>query len=117
MQYEDVGGLTMAELSIAFALMRDERATLDRIASEFSQTFRVGCTAADLVVAHRRMLERSLLEPHHSDPARSIVTERGQRLIYNAFGGLVRFIDAENHVFDVSMIWSLATRRPPHDDQ
>lgn len=106
----------MTEIGIAFALMRDDRATLSGIASEFSDMFRVSCLADDLVVAQRRMIERSLLEPHGVDPARCLVTERGQRLIFNAFGGLVRFIDADSHVFDVSMIWSLATRRPPHDE-
>lgn len=117
LQYEEVGQLTMTEIGIAFALMRDDRATLRGIASEFSQTFRLSCAADDLVVAQRRMIERSLLEPHGIDPARCLVTERGQQLAYRAFGGLVRFIDADAHVFDVSMIWSLATRRPPNDDE
>jgi hypothetical protein len=112
LRYDEAGELTMTELGIAFTLMRDDHAMLGGI----SEAFRVSCAAADLVVSHRRMVERSLVEPHHSDASRCLVTERGQRLIYNAFDRLVRFIDAESHVFNVSMIWSLATRRPPHDE-
>ena len=108
--------MTMTEIGIALALMRDDRATIASIAADFERYYRARVTPAELATPHRRMVERALLEPHPTEPERCSVSRRGERLAYAAFGGLVRFIDEGQHRFEVSLIWSLATRRAPDEN-
>lgn len=109
--------MTMTEIGIGIALMRDNSASLETIASEFSEYYRSPVLPADLAVCHRRMIERHLIEPHPVDATLTIVTRRGELVLFGAFRGLVRFIDEGHHRFEVSLIWSLATRKAPDDDE
>ena len=114
--FSDCGGMTIMELGMAVMLMRSGRATFADVAQAFATHFKTLVDADELRPCYRRMIERRWIELHPSEPARVLVTEAGENVVYAAFSGFVRLVDPNGSYFKASIIYGMTTRQHEEED-
>ena len=114
--FSDCGGVTIMELGMAVMLMRSGRATFEDFAQQFTTHFRTTVEPHELRPCYNRMIERRWLELHPTEPARVLVTEAGETLVYAAFSGFVRLVDPNGTYFKASIIYGMTTRQHEEDN-
>lgn len=97
-------------------LLRDGETDVDTLAIGFCDYFRTKVMPGEIRTLYTRMVERNWIAVDASDSRRIVVTEAGHALLLSAFTGLIRLVDEGHGALEISLLFSLATRRLPDDD-
>jgi hypothetical protein len=104
--FATIGGASIAELCLGFAILRGGSVALAR--REMEGWFEMPVAAGDLDRVVARMVERGWLAPHAGKIGEYDLTDLGEDVVEQGFKGFVRFIDAGENRWDVGMMFQIA---------
>ena len=115
--FEDLSAVSIGELGLGIMLLRGGTGGLARLAEGFAEYCRCPVAVPDVRKIYTRMVERHWVEtdPAHAD--RIIVTREGHDLLLASFTALIRLVDEGHGALEISLLFSLASRRLPDDDK
>jgi hypothetical protein len=114
--FDDLALVTIGELGLGIMLLRNSGVGLVRLTDDFAGYFRCPVALADVRTLYTRMVERHWVEVDPADADRILVTHRGHDLLLAAFTALIRLVDEGHGALEISLLFSLASRRLPDDD-
>lgn len=115
--FEKLSSVTIGELGMGIMLLRDGSLSIDKLAENFSGYCRCVALPADVRALYTRMVERHFVavDPLHSQLIQ--VTREGHDLLLASFAALIRLVDEGHGALEISLLFSLASRRLSHDEE
>jgi len=95
--------------------MRDPPISVAGVVGEMHAHGRVLMRAVWVQGIFDDMHKRQWIAPHPPEIDRVVMTSAGERVVWTGFNALVGVIDQGQGSFEAAMLWSLVTRRSPHD--
>jgi hypothetical protein len=114
--FDDLSAVTIGELGLGIMLLRGGSEGLARIADNFAGYFRCPVAVPEVRTLYTRMVERHWVETDGSHADRIIVTREGHDLLLASFTALIRLVDEGHGALEISLLFSLASRRLPDED-
>jgi hypothetical protein len=111
-----LSGVTIGELGMGIMLMRDGGGGLPALGEHFSDYFRCHAPREDVRKIYTRMVERNWVAVDPVDADHITVTTTGQDLMLASFTSLIRLVDEGHGALEISLLFSLASKRLPDDD-
>lgn len=115
--FDDLASVTIGELGLGIMLLRKSGAGLVRHTDDFASYFRCPVALVDVRTLYTRMVERQWVAVDPGDADRIVVTRHGHDLLLAAFTALIRLVDEGHGALEISLLFSLASRRLPDDDK
>lgn len=115
--FEQLSAVTIGELGMGIMLLRDGSISSEQLARNFTAYFRCPAVPADVRALYTRMVERHLVtvDPEHGTLIH--VTKEGHDLLLASFTALIRLVDEGHGALEISLLFSLASRRLSHDEE
>lgn len=115
--FEKLTTVTIGELGMGIMLLRDGSLSVEKLAENFSGYCRCVALPTDVRALYTRMVERQLVavDPKHSRLIQ--VTKEGHDLLLASFTALIRLVDEGHGALEISLLFSLASRRLSHDQE
>jgi len=113
--FNEVCDLSICQMALGLMVLRRGHLTLDQMIDALRVHSRLTPDPAMVATVHASMREKGWIVTNPSDPARSMMSPDGERLVWSAFAGIIRLIDEGHDHFEATMLWSLSTRRSPDD--
>lgn len=114
--FGELSSVTIGELGLGIMLLRGNDATLVKLTDDFAGYCRCPATLAEVRTVYTKMIERQWIEPDPAVAGRIVVTRYGHDLLLAAFTALIRLVDEGHGALEISLLFSLASRRLPDDD-
>lgn len=114
--FETLSAVTIGELGLGIMLLRDGSLGIDKLADAFSGHFRADVSNADVRTLYTRMVERHWISSDAAVPGGICVTRDGHDLLLAAFTALIRLVDEGHGALEISLLFSLASKRLSHED-
>jgi hypothetical protein len=111
-----LSAVTIGELGLGIVLLRGCGGGLDRLSDSFAECFRCPVPAPELRTIYTRMVERNWVAVDPADAAQIRVTSAGESLLLASFSALIRLLDEGHGALEISLLFSLASKRLPDDD-
>ena len=111
-----LSGVTIGELGMGIMLMRDGGGGLPALGEHFSDYFRCQAPREEVRTIYTRMVERNWVAVDTVDADHITVTTAGQDLMLASFTSLIRLVDEGHGALEISLLFSLASKRLPDDD-
>jgi hypothetical protein len=119
MPFGDFGllsAVTIGELGLGMVLLRGGGGGIDRLSDSFAESFRCPVPAPELRTIYTRMIERNWVAVDPADAALVRVTKAGESIMLASFTALIRLLDEGHGAIEISLLFSLASKRLPDDD-
>ena len=116
-EFDALSAVTIGELGLGIMLLRDGSGGLQRLAERFGEYFRLPVDVPDVRRIYTRMVERHWIAVDPATAERITVTREGHDLLLASFTALIRLVDEGHGALEISLLFSLASRRLPDDDQ
>lgn len=114
--FDDLSAVSIGELGLGIMLLRDGSGGLARMAESFAGYFRCPVAVPEVRTIYTRMVERHWLVVDPANADRMIVTREGHDLLLASFTALIRLVDEGHGALEISLLFSLASRRLPDED-
>lgn len=111
-----LSAVTIGELGLGMVLLRGGGGGIERLSDSFAESFRCPVPAPELRTIYTRMVERNWVAVDPADAAQIRVTSAGERLMLASFTALIRLLDEGHGLIEISLLFSLASKRLPDDD-
>ena len=111
-----LSGVTIGELGMGIMLMRGEGGGLPALGEHFSGYFRCHAPREDVRTIYTRMVERNWVAIDPVDADQITITAAGQDMMLASFTSLIRLVDEGHGALEISLLFSLASKRLPDDD-
>lgn len=108
--------MTVFELAIANALVRQDEAGDDHLPVTLSDWFQREVEADDIEPVLDGLLERELLQPDHDYPSGYSLTDEGLTIVSTLYGGCIRMIDRGLGLFHSALLTDALTPKENPDD-
>jgi hypothetical protein len=115
--FDELSSVTIGELGLGIMLLRGSDATLVRLTDAFAAYCRCPVELAQVRTLYARMIEREWIAPDPANADRITVTRYGHDLVLAAFTALIRLVDEGHGALEISLLFSLASRRLNDDDK
>lgn len=111
-----LSAVTIGELGLGMVLLRGGRGGVDSLSDSFAESFRCPVPAPELRTIYTRMVERNWVAVDPADAEQVRVTSAGESLMLASFTALIRLLDEGHGLIEISLLFSLASKRLPDDD-
>ena len=111
-----LSSMTIGELGLGMVLLRGGGGGIERLSDSFAESFRCPVPAPELRTIYTRMVERNWVAVDPGDAALIRVTSAGESLMLASFTALIRLLDEGHGLIEISLLFSLASKRLPDDD-
>ena len=115
--FDELASVTIGELGLGIMLLRGNDATLVKLTDDFAGYCRCPATLPEVRTIYTRMIERQWIAADPAVVGRITVTRHGHDLLLAAFTALIRLVDEGHGALEISLLFSLASRRLPDEDK
>lgn len=112
----DLAPVSIGELGLGIMLLRNGAGGIPRLADDLATYFRCPVAEPEVRTIYTRMVERHWVAVDPANADSIIVTREGHDLLLAAFTALIRLVDEGHGALEISLLFSLASRRLPDED-